>query len=498
MAKNDVEMTLFERQSPIAENSVDYQPFGVKVLKLRVRRNQKMIPKSSFGPIWIHPEGYQRPDGASNDSAKWRVYATAVTDSDLWVAWGAGDENGFCVKTKDPFGVQKSPAKLDDDEDYYIYLHLIHRPSDPFTHELKDIELVIQATGKDKDGEMGVLGELEVTLTVPQACTNPLRAHWQWNQADGASTITLRGVGGAAAQLPLYFSRWWPSQKISWAAAGAQTMQFAQSIKMIYQRRFEDKDQGHIEVFVGDTAVASIRGDLALPMHDARLFNAELFQFLDDYHVVLRLWFYWVHLGFTTDELLAYLPVNQKADGGDEADRVAQKIRSGLIPWRKREEVPDIERFDIVLDPQNLAVKYVGTDTHWQEFWAIVAEGEPLKARIATLTDTFRVLKQANNVPEKKAPPVFDPLANGLCDFLNPLGSGHDCPHRGTGDLISVEDIEEGDNFRQCKRCFTHFMDVDDDTRAGGIAKHAPVMDNAFTMINDDEIMPFSTAVLKG
>lgn len=494
MAKNDVEMAVIERQLPIVENSVDYQPFGVKVLKLRVRRNQNSKP--TLGPIWIHPQGYQRPDGKSDDPAKWRVYGTAVANSDLWVAWGAGDEKGFCAKTIKQFGFLEKPVDLDDDGDYYIYLHLIHRPSDPFVHVLKDIPLSLQATSKD--GKT-VFGELAVTLTVPKNTTNPIRPNWQWNQADQASVITMQGVASSNAQVPLYFSRWWPSQKITWANVDTETMQFIQSIKLIYKRRFENKDQGHIEVFVGDTGVASIYGDLTLPMHDARLANIEVFQFLDDYHVVLRLWFYWVHLGFTADELLTYLPADQKNVGRDEAERLTKDVRKGLLSWRKREEVPDVERFDIVLDPNNLDVKYVGTDTHWQEFWAVVAEGEPLKARIATLSDTFRVLKQAQNVPQKEAPPVFDPLANGLCDFLNPMGSGHECPLRGTGIMMAVTDLEEDDNFRQCERCFTHIMgEADDDTRAGGVAKHAPVLDNAFTMINDDEIMPYSTTVLKG
>ena len=91
-----------------------------------------------------------------------------------------------------------------------------------------------------------------------------------------------------------------------------------------------------------------------------------------------------------------------------EAKRVHDGLRRGLLPWHKREEVPDLERFDLLLDPQNLAIKYVGTDTHWQEFWArVLRTGEPLKARIATLLDTFRVKTQADNVPSFNCRPFL-------------------------------------------------------------------------------------------
>ena len=47
MAENDVVLTIIDKQVPAFDNSVDYQPFGVKILKLRVQRNQMMKPISA-------------------------------------------------------------------------------------------------------------------------------------------------------------------------------------------------------------------------------------------------------------------------------------------------------------------------------------------------------------------------------------------------------------------------------------------------------------------
>ncbi len=483
MARDDVEIKVIERQTPIEGDSIDYQPFGVKVLKLQVQRNQARKP--ALGPIWIHPQGYTRPDAQSNDPALWRVYGTAEGDPDLWVAWGAGDERGFCVKTKDRFKIDKVPLPLDDDGCYYIYLHLIHRPEKPFVHTPAAKTLTVQATGEDGQ----VYGETTVRLTAPAAAANPVRAHWDWDLDAGVSTITLRGAGNGPTQLPLYVSRWWPVRRVEYAPMDAATARFLQELHIVYRRQENGQNRGRIDVSLGDTPLAKFTGELALPLHDYRLCTAEVFRFLDDCHLVMRLWFYWVHLGFSANQLLTFVPSDPSDDQREEAERVSDGLKKGLLPWHKREEVPDVERFDLLLDANDLSVKYVGSDTHWQEFWAVVNTGEPLRARIATLLDTFKVIDQAKEVPHV-APPTFDPLANGLCDLVNEW-SGHTCPHRLKGTVITAHDIEPGDEFDFCPRCGTHF--VGQQARALGVTKHAPLLGNVSLLTN-----AISTSVLEG
>jgi len=483
MARNDVEIKVIEQQTPITTGSIDYQPFGVKILKLRVQRNQKTKP--TLGPIWIHPKGYTRPDAQADDPARWQVYGTAEGDPDLWVAWGAGDERGFCVKTKDRFKIDKVPLPLDDDKFYYIYLHLIHRPQKPFEHTPVDKSLSIQAAGKD-----GVVyGETTVRLTVPEKAVNPVRAHWDWDLDAGLSTITLKGSPGAPAQLPLYVSRWWPVRQVEYVPLDDATAKFLQDLKITYHRQDNGKDCSRVMVSLGGTLLAQFTGDLALPLHDYRLGTAEIFRFTDDYHLVVRLWFYWVHLGFSPDQLLTFVPPDRREEWRPEAERVHNGLKGFLLPWHKRDEVPDVERFDLLLDPTNLDEKYVGTDTHWQEFWSIVEQGQPLEARIATLLDTGKVAALAKYVPAKK-PPVLNPLANGLCDIVNEW-SGHECPYRGQGQLVTADKIRPGREYDVCPRCGSHF--IGQGTKSLGVAKHAPLLGNVDVIEN-----AVSTSVLEG
>jgi hypothetical protein len=489
MAANDVEIKIVERQTSVDAVGVDYQPFGVKVLKLRIRRNQATKP--ALGPIWIHPQGYERPDAHSNDPQRWRVYGTAQGDPDLWVAWGAGDERGFCVKSKDRFKIDKVPLPLDDDGCYYVYLHLIHRPPDPLAHTPADKTLVVQATGEDGQ----VHGEKTIQLKVPADPTgapgaiNPLRAHWEWDLDAGVSTLTLRGADGSPAQLPLYVSRWWPTRQVEYVPVDEATAQFLEDLRIVYQRQDGGKDNGRIDVMLGDTPLGHLSGALAVPLHDCRLCSVELLRFLDDYHLVLRLWFYWVHLGFSAEQLMAFVPPSRRDGWRPEAERVSADLRGGLLPWHKREEVADVERFDLLLGPCDLSTKYVGTDTHWQEFWSAVADGEPLRARIATLLDTGKVLAQAKSVPQKD-PPVLDPLANGLCDIVNEW-SGHDCPYRGEGQLVTADKVRAHREYNVCPRCGSHF--IGQEAKALGILKNAPLLGNVDVIQN-----AISTSVLEG
>jgi hypothetical protein len=270
----------------------------------------------------------------------------------------------------------------------------------------------------------------------------------------------------------------------------AATRKFVAGLKISYTRREDGQDKGHIRITANDTLIADIGGYLALPVHDCRLMTAEVLRFLDDHHLVVRLWFYWLHINFSADQVMEFVPEARRAAWETEAKRVLKGLNTGPITWHKREEVPDIERFDILLDPQDLNYKYVGTDTHWQEFWGTVEVGDPAEAEIVSLSKILPLAWQSKSVKKKGKAAVFDPVANGLCDLVNEW-SGHPCPYRHDGGLITA-DLPLPKGSAVCPRCGSRF--TGQGTKEAGLwDKHAPLLLNASVSVQST-----STNVLEG
>jgi hypothetical protein len=335
----------------------------------------------------------------------------------------------------------------------------------------------------------------------------------------------LGGIGAAAAQIPQYVSRWWPTMQVNYVPVSDAEAAFLEQMTLHYTRQADGKDQSKLEVFQGGNLLATIEGDIRLPLHDGRLFTVELLRFVDDYQAVLRFWFYWLALDFTEEQLMQFTPEGDRAAWEAEARRVRKTLQGGIVnkSWRAREEVPDIERFDLILPLDKLAIKHVGTDIHWQEYWSRINQGQPLRCRIATATDIPELLKQGKmvteltpmrksklrkllahvqSVAEKKEdgeagperPSVFDPLANGLCDYANEQ-TGFKCLNRPTdGELVPSNIIEAGEVFAMCGRCGTHF--VGEGAKAVGAlwGKHAPKLEGDTKVIEG----AVSTNVLHG
>ncbi len=493
MAQNDIIISVVDRTAgagpSTSANRVDYQPFGVKVLKLRVQRNQNSKPR--LGPIWLHPQNYTPPDEQNSEPARWHAYGTADNDPDLWVAWGAGDERGFCMKMEEQLG-NKKPAPIDDDAAHFVYLHLIHRPADPANHQLTPKILTVVATGDGGQGETAIFGQLTVHLDVPKGAVNPVRALWDWDVDAGRSAIRLGGMAGAPLQIARYFSRWWPTHQVVYTAVDSQTAAFLAGLKLIFKRRDNGSDRGRLELWHENSLLAKFSGELRLPVHDVRLCTVEALRFVNDVHLVIRIAFYWVQLGFSVDELMTFVPSDKQAAWQPQAEQLQKELGSGLIPWQKREEVPDIERVDIVLDMNNLAHKFAASDTHWKEFWGEVDQGEALDVRIASKRDIPAVLQQAWEA-RKHQNPVYDPLANGLCDVIMPPGV--DCSFRPEGKVIYafIVNAMPDQPYEICERCQTHFRGQKSVAVGKAWGKHAPMLKN-FEI--DDRLI--SNEVLEG
>lgn len=481
-----VERALVDGQHGSA-SSVDYQPFGVKVLKLRVQRRSGVA--ANLGPVWVRPLQFKVPDGDSGDPADWRAYGTADDDADLWVGWGAGHEKGFAVRMIEQAGTKK-PGDVDSDDAYTIYLHLIHRPADPLAHLPGDRTLTVLALSDDGLTEYG---RLVVTLTAPQNAANPVRAVWDWDLDAGQSTITLQARPHAPAQLPRYVSRWWPTTHLVYDEVDAATAAFLADLRLIWQRTGDGPERGTLSVQHGATTLATFGGELRLPLHDLRLCSVDVMRFSNGRYLALRITFYWLHLGFSVDDLLTFVPAARREAWRPVARQLVDDLQGGLLPWEKwkrREEVPDIERIDLLLDPADPGRKFAGTDTHWQEFWSEADAGQPLAVRIASKRDIPAVLAQNWAVRGSEAP-VFDPLANGLCDIVT---AGSQCPHRPQGAFVKVSMTIAGLDYAICPSCQTHYRGAQLQKAPGTPwGKHAPSLKNV-TIIDE----AVSSDVLEG
>jgi hypothetical protein len=84
-----------------------------------------------------------------------------------------------------------------------------------------------------------------------------------------------------------------------------------------------------------------------------------------------------------------------------------------------RHEVPDAERFDMLIRRQDGATTLACTDLHWRETWGRVTRGEPLKATLGlsreakiklaegAMSKMWRVWQRAEDVDHKRP---YNPL----------------------------------------------------------------------------------------
>lgn len=160
--------------------------------------------------------------------------------------------------------------------------------------------------------------------------------------------------------IPQYYSRWFPPKQINY-----DKTEFPK-IKI----EFKKNNSGivspiiiKLETTQGLKKIGSVEGDL-----DYSNFNAEIFSlFPGSQFFVLRTWFYWIHKNFEGGLLRSL-----EETGDDTKTLIGNTIL----------EIPDIERFDFIIDAENDCIIWYGTDFHYQEYWGKV-EGPEVCARIA-------------------------------------------------------------------------------------------------------------------
>jgi hypothetical protein len=154
-------------------------------------------------------------------------------------------------------------------------------------------------------------------------------------------------IAAPGRYLPTYDSRWWPSPEVAYERSEQPPLMVRIEESMLL---VEWGERGHTVAVVEDCTTPSV-----LMLAEAMAF--ELFAF-DQWSVALRIWFFWV----------------DKYVGG------------GFFVGRH--EVPDAERFDMIIRRKDGRVLLAGTDLHWREVWARVLPTKILRATLGMPRDT--------------------------------------------------------------------------------------------------------------
>jgi hypothetical protein len=336
-------------EAPRGGLRLDYLPFGVRTLKLRVEGDCK-------GKVRLRPRRLSRVPGETFG------HEDEGTPPQFVISWGGGYED-YC--------------EVDSPHRRVAHL-LVHHVGD----SIGDHMLTVNATD-----EAGCNASLPVTLTYPRSGGIRWPHHqlvkpaWQevCRGLDGACSIELQGD-----LVPRYVPRWWPQNRIVYAYDRMPPR------VRLYYRRLVDQYNGDVVVYASqpgsadEVVLAEFRGSIGYPLYDMRQVVPELFRF-GTRTWALRVWFFWLDLEISQADLArcwrrdaqeleqAWRGTVSKKDGGT-ADR----------SWHQLHEIPDAERVDVVFD-DDLQPLYAATDLHWRELWGQVSPqsgGEPVRVQV--------------------------------------------------------------------------------------------------------------------
>lgn len=255
-----------------------------------------------------------------NDTAN-KIYRAYADDSAAFIiSWGGGHEPGPCLKSKDVLHAFEQCTEMAPGDNSMIFFNISHVGPDAPETAIVTIEAYNEENGD-------VFATLPVTLQKPDAY--PVTAV----QFQETSPNIWQPQGD---MLPLYDPRWWPKD-VSYVAAGELPLTVERQDATL-SIRWQGKE------------VATITDDTKPSILDMDGVAFELFHF-DEWHVALRVWFFWL---------------DAKVGGGF---------------FIGRHEVPDAERFDMLIRRIDGYVTLACTDLHWREVWG-EATGSPLQATL--------------------------------------------------------------------------------------------------------------------
>jgi hypothetical protein len=313
-----------------AERPLVYRPWGTRTIKL------KTATRAGTPPLCVRPQAVLPEDAALG------IYRAYADDSRAFhITWGGGHECGPCAKSKDLLSAFETPAPLQAGDSGYLFFSLTHAgaqlPSSA-TVTLRAFEcLAGNGQGVEQDR-----ARLRLPIQLPPDLPPPdeiLRVT-PGEQANN-------WVVSPGRYLPAYDSRWWPSPQVVYEPSERPPLILRIENGAL---RVEWKEHGNTIAVIEDYSHPSV---LLL----AETIAFELFAF-DPWSVVLRVWFFWVDT----------------------------YVGSGFFVGRH--EVPDAERFDMIIRRTDGRVLLAGTDLHWREVWARVLPGKILRATLGVSRET--------------------------------------------------------------------------------------------------------------
>jgi hypothetical protein len=284
--------------------------------------------------------------------------AFADEGSNFIISWGGGNEPGPCSKAEDFMMAFEKCVDLNPGDSSVIFFNVRH-----VGPEVPEVAMVTLQAYREADGK--VVANLLVEMKRTAACQNDAV---QFAETEPGK---WRPFGNS---LPTYDSRWWP-RAVNYVAAGDLPLTIERSNNELCVQ-WQDK----LSAVITDHTLPTILdlGDIAY----------ELFYF-DEWHVALRIWFFWLDKNI------------------------------GKAFFVGRHEVPDAERFDMLIRRQDGATTLACTDLHWRETWGRVTRGEPLKATLGlsreakiklaegAMSKMWRVWQRAEDVDHKRP---YNPL----------------------------------------------------------------------------------------
>lgn len=362
----------------------------------------------------VTPNLRLRPKRLS-DIGEEQFYALADDSDDFIVSWGGGHEKGPCVQAQDVVFFEKCVPMAPEDGFKMAFFNIRHvGPGDP----PPSATLTLEAYDEEKSE---VFASLQVLLRRPADYPqNPVRFeqrgdHWE---AFGGHVLS-------------YDPRWWP-----------RDIAYRTSETLPIQARIDATTSNgvpRLDVLWGSKVIATISDHskpsiLSPEFASQNVISMEVFDF-DEWHLALRIWFFWLD----------------------------KKIGLG-------HEIPDAERFDLLVRRRDGRVTLACTDLHWRETWGEVMYEEetpgPFRATLG-LTNTAKI-----RLIEEKVAEGLQSLKNLLSVLKREKETDHQRIYNPVDNFIPRKAESLGKDMR---------------TRAPGPKAHLPTLEN---ILRRDDLPP--------
>lgn len=294
---------------------VKYIPFSISTIKLLIQNSEECDVD-----ILIKPARYQNDDdfcGGFDDDNK-----------GLKIIWGGGEENGVTTRVKGKEGK-------------YAYFFVF--PRDNFRLLDYNLTLQVNKTTVGFNGE-STSEELKIKLyPIQKVQLIDDIVHQKKERNSQGTTITFEGnlVGN-------YYPRWYPEHcsLFNDSKNYYQLDNFISNISLKTFKKLEGQERDTIFLYFKQRKVGTIEGDM-----EGASYHIDVFKFNNAF--IIRIWFLWI---------------------SKKQFREAKNLEPLEIEAEERgifdnPELPDFERFDIVISPSNGIILSICTDFHWQEYW---------------------------------------------------------------------------------------------------------------------------------